>query len=218
MMMNPSDSSPTEIDQIISQNSLENDLSNNNNNNNNTNNTNNNFFKTFQDSYTNTTPIKKHDNYTTHSTNTTPIKKNDSITTQSITTNTTPMKSNDIKFNYTEHKSIFQKGVNTSTEETSKTSIIEIGNEDELNIIKKNRTHELDIQLHNAIYSQNLKLVQELLIALPKLICSVDEIGRTALHIAARENSVKITELLCRYITNIDAQDISGRTALHMCR
>jgi ankyrin repeat protein len=74
----------------------------------------------------------------------------------------------------------------------------------------------LDIELLDAIRDQNMTIIKDLLSSLPKLVKSVDDLGRTALHNACKLDNYEMVELLIQYNANYDAIDIMGKTCLHM--
>jgi ankyrin repeat protein len=72
-----------------------------------------------------------------------------------------------------------------------------------------------EFPLHTAVVLNDPQQVQLLLDSLPSLSRSVDEQGRTALHLACKMTRVNIAELILRTNSSVNAQDCTGKTCLH---
>ena len=69
-------------------------------------------------------------------------------------------------------------------------------------------------ELFEAIKSDNLEAVKNILTAQPHLVNEKDLRGSTPLLLAAYYGFTEVSEIILQYPQHIDAQDTSGNTAL----
>ena len=70
-------------------------------------------------------------------------------------------------------------------------------------------------EIHQAVYRNDLKKIESLLIEKPILVNKIDRIGRTPLHLAASMGNNKIIELLINNHALVNAGDKDDMTPLH---
>ena len=75
---------------------------------------------------------------------------------------------------------------------------------------------EFDVSIHEATLNQDEELIEDILTTFPKAVRSVDNEGRSALHLASKVGYVRIVKLLLDYGALVNAQDAEGQTALHL--
>lgn len=75
----------------------------------------------------------------------------------------------------------------------------------------------VDNKLHEAVRRGDSAAVVKILCDFPFMIQDRDSANRTALQIACRESLLEIAIMLIEANVDLDAQDITGKTALHFC-
>ena len=70
-------------------------------------------------------------------------------------------------------------------------------------------------EIHELVKNKNLVEIKKLVKENPKAVHSIDENGRTALHYAAQQDHLDVTELLLSFGADVNATDLLSRTPMY---